>query len=237
MYHECLKQASDTDAVCESGHTLRKRKRSYRSERPCHDNSKDRFYRGLCMSPKDKDRKRSLTGVQAKKLRIPSEARIKAQDTIKHKNKCKRNGITVNEALTRSYPLFQTIKTKKKRDCDRQGENSNLSSAHQSDEENENIDPDNSPEKKTPADKVVTCKLITRIVGLKKRGKNTSGHRYKCPSCTSIHNSMSELNTHYKASHPPVSCKQCGIHFNTPSYLIQAHVQTLKDAGLSLHTL
>ena len=80
----------------------------------------------------------------------------------------------------------------------------------------------------TSKDNVITCKLITRTVWLKKRDKNLSGRKYKCPSCSSIHNSVSELNSHYKASHPPVKCKKCGLHFNTPSTLSRHSYQHTK---------
>ena len=74
----------------------------------------------------------------------------------------------------------------------------------------------NSPRKK--------YRFLTKTCGVKKLGvKPKRKCKYACsgPSCGEVFGTMSLLNEHYKASHEPVECKNCGLSFNTPSTLSQ----------------
>ena len=68
---------------------------------------------------------------------------------------------------------------------------------------------------------IVQCGLKTHFVGIKRQAKNISGPKYKCTQCTSttVFDSLAELNSHFKESHPPVICDICKESFNTPSTL------------------
>ena len=58
-------------------------------------------------------------------------------------------------------------------------------------------------------------------IEIKGRRKPKFKRKYKCPytGCDETHYSRSDLNDHYKATHPAVRCSTCGIRFLTPSTL------------------
>ena len=58
-------------------------------------------------------------------------------------------------------------------------------------------------------------------IKLKGRKKPKFKRKYKCPynGCEETRYSRSDLNDHYKATHPAVRCSICGIRFLTPSTL------------------
>ena len=229
--------SNETTKVETEARNLRTRKRSYHASRMRRNNSKNKYFRDMCLSPSDSDFNKRKKKATAKKLSSPSEDRLKAQDTIKTRKLLKQNGVHANEALVRSYPLFQPIKQKKRRKTDTE-------SAQSVNEEVDLLPPEPSSqaetndmnnEKPTIEGKVVVCKLKTRTVGIKRRSKSVTGRKYRCPKCSSVHLSVADLNSHYKANHPPVKCSKCGLHFNTPSTLSRHYYKHTKDTHACTH--
>ena len=58
-------------------------------------------------------------------------------------------------------------------------------------------------------------------IEIKGRRKPKFKRKYKCPftGCAETRYSRSDLNDHYKATHPAVRCNSCDIRFLTPSTL------------------
>ena len=82
-------------------------------------------------------------------------------------------------------------------------------------------------------------KFLTQTFGVKKPTESTTPkrqHRYKCsgPSCKEIFDNMSSLNHHFKASHEPVNCTKCGLHFNTPS-MLACHMYLHRELKYQCH--
>ena len=95
-----------------------------------------------------------------------------------------------------------------------------------------NQDSDN--DKQKPNTNVTTVKkdlpkgsLKTKFYGVKKPSGDTTLKRkrnYKCPECTQSYHNQSQLNNHYKAEHPLVTCPKCDLSFNTLSTLAKTQV-------------
>ena len=99
MYHDVI-----------GGHTLRKRKRSYQCSRLRRENSATKFYREMCPEKLTK-KKKPTKKLSVKPSRSPSTIRKKAQEIINNNKENRLSGVEVNRRLTRSYSLFQPIKS------------------------------------------------------------------------------------------------------------------------------
>ena len=190
------------------GHCLRRRTRNYSASRSRREDSKDKFYREMCASPPKKQRKLivkpSISG--------PSKNRLRAQDKIKNRNSKLKEGLDVSERLKQSYPLFDKKDKKHNAESDEEALPGELSDA-----DTEIYDPPVQP--KEEEENVQRCDVKTRTIGIKRRYKNGKQRKHKCKFCDGVFDSLAEINTHHKDTHPPVKCPDCKELFNTPSTL------------------
>ena len=193
------------------GRILRKRKRSYSSDRQRRQGSATKFYRDMCVPDTRKRRNKPTEGPG------PSADRIKSQEIIRTSNKNRRAGVVKKEP-NRSYPVFQPKKPNRKnkppKSCDA------IDTAE--DDTPEHLPPEPKREPKCNDDSIVIeCSVKTKTYGLPKRKQERKVRirSYKCQGCDKTFSKVSLLNEHYKDSHPPVQCKTCGKDFCTPSTL------------------
>ena len=204
------------------GHVLRYRTHSYCSDRTCCSETKFTFYRGMCTTSKDSKvkPKRKPKIVPLKHL---SASRLESQDHI-------RNGrITDANRLIRSYPLFSLSKNDSDSECE-------IKEPVVSDSDTIPYVPELEPpvfeESKHTSPPTKKGKLVTKMFGVKKPGKNVSSHKYTCPKCKGIYDSIALLNRHFKDTHPPLQCKICDKYVNTPSTLTR-HMYSHKELKFS----
>ena len=203
---------------CIGGHVLRKRKRHYSSERLRRTSSKDKFYREMCTDTPQQKKKKSATDIPKVRpgLRDPSSSRLLAQKKIVESNDKKRNGISDEQKLIHSYPLFKPVKAEPDKVTDMVESDIDTDSTLPA-------PPDEYTNSAKPNDLLDTpvreYSIKTKTFGLRKPSKKVRVHYYRCPSCKTKYLTLAELNKHYKDTHPPLYCKDCNSVFTSPSSL------------------
>ena len=210
------KQCTDTDSdvsdvidTTASGRELRPCRRHYATERPCRTTSKDHFYRGLCT---DKPKQSISSGICSLSLIEPSAERQRAWDF----------NLRPRPAPSHTYPIIPE-KSKQKDNNDKDTESDPETVLY---EAPASIDDEPAPKPDSPDVSYKKGKFLTKTFGVKKLTESEPKapkrqRRYTCsgPSCKEVFSNMSLLNQHFKASHDPVNCNECGLSFNTPSTL------------------
>ena len=213
------------------GHTVEKRKRSYQCNRLRRENSANKFYREMC-SEKLNKKKKPTKKLSVKPSRSPSTTRKNAQEIINKNKENRLNGVEVNRRLTRSYPLFQPVKSPLASD------NENVLDTDTDETEIEsNLKTDNKADTTTNIinndldethEKPLTGKLKTQTFGIKRDYTPKRIQNYYCPKCKNCFQSCSALNDHFRTTHTSMRCKVCKKEFNTPNALTR-HSYVHKD--------
>ena len=207
------------------GHTLRKRKRSYQCNRLRRENSANKFYRGMC-SEKLNKKKKPTKKLSVKPSRSPSTIRKNAQEIINTNKENRLNGVEVNRRLTRSYPLFQPIKSPLASDnenvLDTDTDETEIESKTVNEKTDNKVDTTtntvNNDLEKTD-EKPLKGKLKTETFGIKRDYTPKRIRNYYCPKCKKCFHSCSALNDHFRTTHTSMRCKVCKMEFNTPNAL------------------
>ena len=206
------------------GYCLRRRKRSYSTERPRRDKSKNTFYRELCESDSEKTKTKKVVKKDVPKPRPlntgPTENRLLAQEVMKSTIQNKKNGITDGEKLRRSYPLFQP---------NRLDESDNITDSDATlDYEVPDYIVEVSKKNDPPDVPEIRCSVKTQTFGIRRSVPKKKIQYYRCHECKDKFDRLALLNYHYKEMHEPVHCPSCDKVFSTPSTL-ERHGYTHKE--------